>query len=100
MNEIIGVVGLVVAVLSILISTAVSIVIESSYDDMSITQSKSCRPNQLLEVDTVIEDNNRRHILVSNRRSSAFSSGEYRHGGWGHEAYLVANDGIEISEDT
>jgi len=100
MNEIIGILGLVVAVVSILLSTAVSIVITSEYNDTNNTGYTSCRPNQLLEIDTVIEDDDTQHILISDVRSSAFSSGEYRHGGWGHEAYLVANNGIDITDDT
>jgi len=37
MNEIIGILGLVVAVVSILLSTAVSIVITSEYNDTNNT---------------------------------------------------------------
>lgn len=100
MNDIIGVAGLSVAVICILLSAAVNTVIESQHNNTETYPDRSCRPNQLLDVDMIVDDGNKRHILVSNVRMSEFSSGEYRHGGWGHDAKFVANDGIDVTDDT
>jgi len=99
MNEIIGIVGLTVAVVCILLSAAVSIVIESQYSNTNKSRVQGCRPNQMLSIDTIIEDGDTRHVLVSDVRMSEFSSGEYRHGGWGHDAQFIANDGIDITDE-
>jgi len=53
----------------------------------------------MLSIDTIIEDGDTRHVLVSDVRMSEFSSGEYRHGGWGHDAQFIANDGIDITDE-
>jgi len=97
MNELLGTVGLFAAVVSILLSTAVSIFAESQYTQNNNTD-KSCRPNQLADVDIIITQDETTYMLVSDVRTSEFSSGEYRHGGWGYEASLVSNDGIDVVE--
>jgi len=99
MNEIIGIVGLTVAVVCILLSAAVGVVIESQYNNTNTSQTQGCRPNQMIGIDMIIEDGNRRHVLVSDVRMSEFSSGEYRHGGWGHDARFVASDEIDITDE-
>ena len=91
MNELIGTIGLIVAVVSILLSTAVSIIVT----DASAPTQRRPQSRAPISVPTavVVQDGEETsQVIVSDRVHTEFASGEFGHGGWGYDTTVMFDD--------
>jgi hypothetical protein len=91
MNELIGTIGLIVAVVSILLSTAVSIIVT----DASASRDRPSQGRAPISVPTavVVQDGaDASQVIVSDRVHTEFATGEFGHGGWGYDTSVMFDD--------
>ena len=91
MNELIGTIGLIVAVVSILLSTAVSIIVT----DASAATDRSPQGRAPISVPTavVVQDGEEAsQVIVSDGVHTEFATGEFGHGGWGYDTTVMFAD--------
>ena len=94
MNELIGTIGLIVAVVSILLSTAVSIIVS----DASAPKQRRPQSRAPISVPTavVVQDGEEAsQVIVSDRVHTEFATGEFGHGGWGYDTSVIFDDEAE-----
>ena len=94
MNELIGTIGLIVAVVSILLSTAVSIIVT----DTSTAVDRAPQRLAPISVPTtvVVQDGEEAsQVIVSDRVHAEFATGEFGHGGWGYDTSVMFDDEAE-----